>query len=298
MVLSYLHKAIRPLNQLLTMEDSRVIYSMTRAPERRVWYIDVGGLTKAKADQHMRDVMVKHKNRLQYDAATGEIRDDRRFLTMLDDFWLPRRADGKATEVTTLPGGQGLGEIDEIIYFRRNLFNALNIPVTRLEPDTGFALGRATEVSRDEVKFSKFIWRLRTKFGQLLIDSLIRQLLLKRIIGAVDVAHLRRHLRLRFAADSHFAELKDAEVLRERLNTLQQVDDHVGKYFSMHTVWTKILRMTEEEIATEKERIAAEAAEEAARNPPKDGGDEEGGEDDSKDGSDGDSDGDVETLAI
>ena len=266
MVLSYLHKAIRPLNLLLTMEDARVIYSMTRAPERRVWYIDVGGLPKAKADQHLRDMMTKHKNKLQYDASTGEVRDDRRFMTMLDDFWLPRRTDGKATEVTTLPGGQGLGEIDEIIYFRKNLYTALNIPTSRLEPDTGFALGRATEVSRDEVKFSKFIWRLRMRFGQLLVDALIRQLLLKKVIGESDVPLIRRNLRLRFAADNYFSELKEAEILRERLNTLQQVDDYVGKFFSKETVWTKILRMTEDEIEVEKKQIDKELAE----NPPED----------------------------
>lgn len=285
MVLSHLHKAIRPLNLLLTMEDARVIYSMTRAPERRVWYIDVGGLPKMKADQHLRDMMVKHRNRLQYDASTGEIRDDRRFLTMLDDIWLPRRADGKATEVTTLPAGQGLGEIDEILYFRKNLYNALNIPVTRLEPDTGFSLGRATEISRDEVKFSKFVWSLRMRFGQILIDALIHQLLLKKVIGADDAALIRRHIQLRFAVDNHFAELKDAEVLRERLQTLSQIDEHIGKYFSKKTVWQKILRMTEEEIEAEKEQMAKEAEEEA---PPEDKAPPAGGyPDDDQPGHDG-----------
>jgi hypothetical protein len=238
---------------------------MTRAPERRVWYIDVGGLPKAKADQHLRDMMTKHKNRLQYDAATGEVRDDRRFMTMLDDFWLPRRTDGKATEVTTLPGGQGLGEIDEIIYFRKNLYNALNIPTSRLEPETGFSLGRASEISRDEVKFAKFIWRLRQRFGQILIDALIRQLILKRVIGENEVASIRRLIRLRFAADSYFAELKEAEIFRERLNTLQQMDDYIGKYFSKQTVWTKILRMTDEEIDEEKEQMDKEAKEDAEK---------------------------------
>jgi len=216
MVLSHLHKAIKPLNQLRVLEDATVIYRISRAPERRIFYIDVGNLPKLKAEQYLRDMMAKHKNRLVYDATTGELRDDRKFMTMLEDYWLPRREGGKGTEITTLPAGQNLGEMDDVLYFQKKLYRALNVPVSRLEPEQGFAIGRASEISRDEIKFQKFIARLRLKFSRLFESALEKQLVLKGIITPDDWPAIRREMRFDYVTDSHFSELKQLEIFREK----------------------------------------------------------------------------------
>jgi len=258
MVLSYIHKAIKPLNQLRMLEDATVIYRLARAPERRIFYIDVGNLPKAKAEQYLRDMMVKHKNKLVYDANTGEVRDDRKFLTMLEDYWLPRRGDGKATEISTLPGGQNLGEIEDVVYFRQKLYQSLNVPTSRLEADSSFNLGRASEISRDELKFSKFISRLRYRFSELFHIILEKQLLLKGIITKQEWSDIKGKIYYDFIEDNHFTELKNAEIMRERLNTLRELDEYVGNYYSKEWVRKNILMQTEEEIEEIDQQIANE----------------------------------------
>jgi hypothetical protein len=248
MVLSYLHKAIKPLNQLRTLEDATVIYRISRAPERRIFYIDVGNLPKIKAEQYLRDMMVRHKNRLVYDATTGDIRDDRKFMTMLEDFWLPRREGGKGTEITTLPGGQNLGEIDDVLYFQKKMYKSLGVPVSRLESEGGFNLGRAAEITRDELKFGKFIDRMRLRFANLFKEALKKQLILKGIISEEESLEIFSKIRFDFMRDSYFTELKEAEVLTNRLTLAQQMEPYIGKYFSHQYMRTKVLHQSEEEI--------------------------------------------------
>jgi hypothetical protein len=258
LVVGYLHKAIKPLNQLKSMEDSLVIYRISRAPERRIFYIDVGNLPKMKAEQYLRDIMTKFKNKLVYDSQTGEVRDDRKFMTMLEDFWLPRREGGKGTEITTLPGGQNLGEIDDIVYFQRRLYKALNVPVTRLDPEAQFNLGRATEISRDEVKFSKFITRLRAKFAELFNKCLEKQLILKGIITSEDWAEFKDAFKYEFAQDNHFAELRNTEILRDRVSMMRDMSDFVGRYYSNEWVRRNVLYQTEEDMKEIDKQIEEE----------------------------------------
>jgi len=248
LVLSQLHKAYKPLNQLRMMEDAVVIYRISRAPERRIFYIDVGNLPKLKAEQYLRDMMVKHKNRLVYDMSTGEVKDDRKHMSMTDDFWLPRREGGRGTEITTLPGGQNLGELDDVLYFQKRLFKSLNVPISRMESDTGFSLGRASEISRDEIKFSKFINRLRSRFSTLFDKLLEKQLILKGIITPEEWPDIQALIRYDFMSDNHFQELKSSEMLRERLGILRDIDEYVGKYYSGDWVRKNVLQMTENEI--------------------------------------------------
>jgi hypothetical protein len=246
--LSYLHKAIKSLNQLRMIEDSLVIYRLSRAPERRIFYIDVGNLPKVKAEQYLRDVMMRYRNKMVYDANTGEIRDDKKFMAMLEDFWLPRREGGRGTEISTLPGGQNLGEITDIEYFKKKLYRSLNVPPSRMDGEGGFNLGRSSEILRDEVKFSKFVARLRKRFSYMFNDMLKTQLILKNIITPEDWSDMEEHIQYDFLYDNHFAELKDAELLNERLNMVQIAEPYVGKYFSQDYLRRKILRQTDEEI--------------------------------------------------
>ena len=258
MVLSYLHKAIKPLNQLRTLEDALVIYRLARAPERRIWYIDVGNLPKMKAEQYVRDIMVKHKNRLIYDAQTGDIRDDRKFMTMLEDYWLPRREGGRGTEVTTLPGGQTLGQMDDVLYFQKKFLNALNVPVSRLNSDALFSLGRATEITRDELKFVRFVTRLRGRFSQLFIKLLEKQLILKGVTTPEDWAKISDDIKFDFAKDNYFGELKDAEILDGRINQARNIQDMVGKYYSHEWVRKNILQQSDDDMDEMDKEIAAE----------------------------------------
>ena len=247
-VIGYMHKGLKAANQLRMMEDALVIYRISRAPERRIFYIDVGNLPKAKAEQYLADTMTRYKNKLVYNADTGEIRDDRKHMSMLEDFWLPRREGGRGTEITTLPGGQNLGEIEDIIYFQRKLFRSLNVPISRLETEAGFSLGRTTEISRDEVKFSRFVDRLRNKFSGMFIDILRAQLVLKGILPIEEWDFEKENIRFDYQKDSHFVELKEAEIQRERVQTLRDMEDFVGKYFSSQWVRKNVLRQSEEEI--------------------------------------------------
>ena len=258
LIYSYLHKAIRPLNQLRSMEDSLVIYRISRAPERRIFYVDVGGLPKAKAEQYLRDIMTKFKNKTVYDSSTGEIRNDRKFMTMLEDFWLPRRDGSRGTEITTLPGGQNLGEIEDIVYFQNLLYRSLNVPSTRLNPETTFTLGRATEITRDEVKFSKFIGRLRNKFSQLFTKLLERQLLLKGICTVDDWREWVNDIHYEFAIDNYFAELKEMEMTRDRITLLRDMDEYVGKYYSHEYIRRFVLHQSEEAIKEIDKQIEEE----------------------------------------
>ena len=246
--LSYLHKAIKSLNQLRMIEDSLVIYRLSRAPERRIFYIDVGNLPKVKAEQYLRDVMMRYRNKLVYDANTGEIRDDKKFMAMLEDFWLPRREGGRGTEISTLPGGQNLGEITDIEYFKKKLYRSLNVPPSRMDGEGGFNLGRSSEILRDELKFTKFVGRLRKRFSNMFGDMLRTQLILKNIITPEDWEVMSEHIQFDFLYDNHFSELKDAELLNERLGMVQIAEPYVGKYFSQDYVRRKILRQTDEEI--------------------------------------------------
>jgi hypothetical protein len=246
--LSYLHKAIKAVNQLRMIEDSLVIYRLSRAPERRIFYIDVGNLPKIKAEQYLRDVMMRYRNKLVYNADTGEIKDDKKYMSMLEDFWLPRREGGRGTEITTLPGGQNLGEITDIKYFQEKLFKALNVPVTRIGGDGGFNLGRSSEILRDEVKFSKFVGRLRKRFSALFNDILKTQLLLKNVITPEDWDVMSQHIQYDFLYDNHFAELKESELMAERLTMVASAEPYVGRYFSQDYLRRKILRQTDEEI--------------------------------------------------
>ena len=256
--LSYLHKAIKSLNQLRMIEDSLVIYRLSRAPERRIFYIDVGNLPKVKAEQYLRDVMMRYRNKLVYDASTGEIRDDKKFMSMLEDFWLPRREGGRGTEITTLPGGQNLGEITDIEYFKKKLYRSLNVPPSRMDGEGGFNLGRSSEILRDEVKFTKFVARLRKRFAAMFSDMLKTQLILKNIITPEDWAVMDEHIQYDFLYDNHFSELKDAELLNERLNMVQVAEPYIGKYFSQDYVRRKILRQTDQEILEQDALIKKE----------------------------------------
>ena len=266
-VLSHLHKAIKPVNQLRMIEDALVIYRISRAPERRIFYIDVGNLPKIKAEQYLKDVMNRYRNKLVYDASTGEIRDDRNHMSMLEDFWLPRREGGRGTEITTLPGGSNLGEIDDIEYFKKKLYRSLNVPISRLEAEAGFSLGRSTEITRDELKFTKFVQRLRKKFTPLFTDILKTQLILKGVITLEDWKGMQQHIQYNFLQDGYFAELKKAEILRERLDALGQLETYVGTYFSKRWVQKNALNFTDEEI----QMMDLEISNEAEDQPPEDG---------------------------
>ena len=246
--LSYLHKAIKSLNQLRMIEDSLVIYRLSRAPERRIFYIDVGNLPKVKAEQYLRDVMSRYRNKLVYDANTGEIKDDKKFHSMLEDFWLPRREGGRGTEITTLPGGQNLGELNDIEYFQKKLFRSLNIPESRIGGDQGFNLGRSSEILRDELMFSKFVGRMRKRFSYLFLDLLKTQLILKNIVTPDDWDRMSEHIQFDFLYDNHFAELKEAELMNERLNVMERIEPYIGTYYSRDYVKRKVLRQTDEEI--------------------------------------------------
>ncbi len=262
-VLSYLHKAIKPVNQLRMIEDALVIYRISRAPERRIFYIDVGNLPKIKAEQYLKDVMNRYRNKLVYDATTGEIRDDRNHMSMLEDFWLPRREGGRGTEITTLPGGENLGELEDVIYFQKKLYKALNVPSSRLEQESGFVLGRAAEISRDEVKFTRFIERLRNRFNHLFNSCLEKQLILKGVLTLNDWRMIEPNLFYEWQSDSHFAELKEAEMLNERLSTLQNMnfaDEIVGTFYSKEFIRKRILKQTDEEVRLIDKQIEAEAA--------------------------------------
>ena len=257
-VLSYLHKAIKPVNQLRMIEDSLVIYRISRAPERRIFYIDVGNLPKVKAEQYLKDVMNRYRNKMVYDASTGEIRDDRNHMSMLEDFWLPRREGGRGTEITTLPGGSNLGEIDDITYFQKKLYKSLNVPISRMDSEAGFSLGRASEITRDELKFTKFVQRIRKKFTPLFTDILKTQLLLKGIIAPEDWDMMQEHIQYDFLQDGHFAELKDAELLNDRIQTLDSIQSYIGTFFSKEFVLKKVLRMNDAEIAEMNDQIRKE----------------------------------------
>jgi hypothetical protein len=245
---SYLHKAVKPVNQLKMLEDAVVIYRIARAPERRIFYIDVGNLPKVKAEQYVTDIMNKYKNKIVYDASTGEVRDDRKYMSMLEDFWMPRREGGKGTEITTLPGGQTLGQMEDVNYFQQKLYQSLNVPITRLLPQQNFSLGRSNEITRDELKFNKFVKRLRNRFGQLLVDLLRVQLIAKNIVSADDWKELEKTISIDFVNDNNFVELRDAELWQGRFQMLNTVDPYVGKYFSPDWVKREILKLTEEQI--------------------------------------------------
>ena len=257
-VLSYLHKAIKVLNQLMMIEDSLVIYRISRAPERRIFYIDVGNLPKVKAEQYLREVMGRYRNKLVYDANTGEIRDDRKHMSMLEDFWLPRREGGRGTEITTLPGGQNLGELEDVKYFQKKLYRALNVPESRLESESQFNLGRAAEITRDEIKFQKFVTRLRKKFSELLDDLLKTQLVLKGIISIEEWDDMSEHIQYDYIADNYFSELKEKEMLTERLNLMTQMDPFAGRYFSLEYIRRQILRQTDAEMTDIDKQIEEE----------------------------------------
>ena len=259
-VLSYLHKAIKALNQLRMIEDSLVIYRLSRAPERRIFYIDVGNLPKVKAEQYLRDVMNRYRNKQVYNAQTGEIRDDRKFMSMMEDFWLPRREGGRGTEITTLPGGQNLGELSDIEYFQKKLYRALGVPESRIANDGGFNLGRSSEILRDELKFTKFVGRLRKRFSNLFSDMLKTQLILKNIITPEDWENISDHIQYDFLYDNQFAELKESELMNERLGTLASIEPYIGKYYSVDYVRRKILRQTDTEIKEIDEQIEQEIA--------------------------------------
>ena len=277
-VLSYLHKALKPINQLRMMEDSLVIYRLARAPERRIFYIDVGNMPRGKAEQYMKDIMTRYRNKLVYDASTGDLQDERKHMSMLEDFWLPRREGGRGTEISTLPGGDNLGQIDDIIYFQKRLYRALNVPVNRLEQEAQFSLGRTTEITRDEVKFQKFIDRLRQRFSKVFLDVLEKQLILKGIITKEDWETWKTDIIVDFVRDNHFTELKDMEILRERLQTLNEAQPYIGDFFSKEYVSKTILMMSDEDIVEMKKQIEEEeksgdlpdpdAEEEAPANTP------------------------------
>jgi len=256
--LSYLHKSIKALNQLRMIEDSLVIYRLSRAPERRIFYIDVGNLPKVKAEQYLRDVMMRYRNKLVYNADTGEIKDDKKYMAMLEDFWLPRREGGRGTEISTLPGGQNLGEITDIEYFKKKLYRALNVPPSRMDGEGGFNLGRSSEILRDEVKFSKFVGRLRKRFSRMFIDMLKTQLLLKNIVTPEDWEIMSEHIQFDFLYDNHFTELKEAELMTERLGLLATVEPYVGRYYSQDWVRRNVLRQTDEDILEQDKIIKKE----------------------------------------
>ena len=256
--LSWLHKGIKALNQLRMIEDALVIYRLSRAPERRIFYIDVGNLPKVKAEQYLREVMNRYRSKLVYDANTGEVRDDKKFMSMLEDFWLPRREGGRGTEISTLPGGQNLGEITDIQYFQKKLYKALGVPETRLGGEGGFNLGRSSEILRDELRFNKFVGRLRKRFSNMFLDMLKTQLLLKNVIAAEDWAYISEHIQFDYIYDNHFAELKEAELFQNRMGNLAQAEPYVGKYFSQDYLRRKILRQSDDEIVEQNKLIEKE----------------------------------------
>ena len=258
-ILSHLHKAIKPVNQLRMIEDSVVIYRISRAPERRIFYIDVGNLPKIKAEQYLKDVMNRYRNKLVYNASTGEIQDDRNHMSMLEDFWLPRREGGRGTEITTLQGGQNLGEIEDIKYFQNKLYRSLNVPISRMEAESGFSLGRSTEITRDELKFSKFVQRLRKRFTPIFTDMLKAQLILKGIITLEDWDNMKEHIQYNFLQDGHFAELKKAELMQDRLNALQTIETYIGTFYSKEWVQKNVLNMTDAEIDEMQTQINKES---------------------------------------
>ena len=256
--ISYLQKAIKPLNQLRMVEDATVIYRLSRAPERRIFYVDVGSLPKNKAEQYVQGLMNRYRNKLVYDANTGELRDDRKFMNMLEDYWFPRREGGKGTEVSSLPGGENLGEMEDVLYFEKKLYKSLNIPLSRLESDTGFNMGRASEISRDELNFQKFISRLRNKFNLLFLNALRAQCILKGIIKETEWYNLQQDLRFEYVSDSYFTESKEYEILKERLDVLREINDHIGDYYSREWVRRNILRQSEVDIITMDKQISTE----------------------------------------
>ena len=258
MVLSYLHKAIKPLNQLRMVEDAIVIYRISRAPERRIFYIDVGNLPKVKAEQYIRDIMTRYKNRLVYDSDSGEVRDDRRHQSMLEDYWLPRREGGRGTEITTLPGGENLGQLDDVEYFQRKLYKAMHVPVSRLEADSGFSLGRESEITRDELLFSKFVHKLQIRFSSLFQEVMEKQLILKNIMTSSEWNAVKDKIQYDFTSDHFYTELKQQEILNARMTLARDSEDFVGKYYSKEWFRTNILRQTEEEAQLEDERIESE----------------------------------------
>ena len=261
-IVSYLHKGLKAINQLRMMEDALVIYRLARAPERRVFYIDVGNLPRGKAEQYLKDIMAKYRNKLVYDAKTGEIRDDRKHMSMLEDFWLPRREGGRGTEITSLPGGENLGQIDDIIYFQKKMYRALNVPINRLEQEAQFSLGRSSEITRDELKFQKFINRLRKRFAHLFYGILKKQLILKGIIAENEWNDLKNDILIDYQMDNHFTELKDAEILREKIQTLDQVSNYVGEYFSKEWVMKNVLHLNDEDVETMQQQISGEQPDE------------------------------------
>jgi hypothetical protein len=257
-VLGHLHKAIKPVNQLKMMEDAVVIYRLARAPERRIFYIDVGNLPKIKAEQYLKDIMARYRNKIVYDSNTGEIRDDRKFMSMLEDFWLPRREGGKGTEISTLPGGESLGQIDDVNYFQNKLYQALNVPVSRMQPQQGISFGRATEITRDELKFAKFVSRLRKKFNVLFDDLLRTQLVLKGVINDKDWEMIKEKIQYKYAQDQYFEEMKSAENYRNQIDLLNMAQPYVGTYFSQRFIMKNILRMSDKDIQNMKEEIESE----------------------------------------
>ena len=261
LVLSHLHKAIKAVNQLRMIEDSLVIYRLSRAPERRIFYIDVGNLPKNKAEQYLREVMGRYRNKLVYDANTGEIKDDKKFMSMLEDFWLPRREGGRGTEITTLPGGQNLGELEDVKYFQKKLYKALNVPSSRLETETTFNIGRAAEITRVEVKFQKFVARLRKRFSELFSDLLKTQLVLKGIVTLEDWQDMKEHIQFDYIADNYFTELKEIEIRNERLNVVNAMDPYVGKYFSIDYIRRQVLKQQDPEIKEMDKQIEKEMEE-------------------------------------
>jgi len=267
-VVSYLHKALKPINQLRMMEDSLVIYRLARAPERRIFYVDVGNLPRGKAEEYMKSIMTRYKNKIVYDATTGEIKDDRKHMSMLEDFWLPRREGGKGTEITTLPGGDNLGQIDDIVYFQKRLYRALNVPVNRLEQESQFSLGRSSEISRDELKFQKFIDRLRRRFSSLFLNILKKQLILKNIITEDDWNEWKSNIIVDFVRDNHFTELKENEVLAGRLQIMDQMQQYTGEYFSKEWIMKNVLRFDDDQIKKMQEEIEEEKPEEGEEPPP------------------------------
>ena len=270
-ILSYLQKALKPVNQLRMMEDSLVIYRISRAPERRIFYIDVGNLPKGKAEEYLKNIMSQYRNKMVYDAKTGNIKDDKKHMSMLEDFFLPRREGGRGTEITTLPGGENLGQIDDIIYFQKKLYRSLNVPVNRLDQESQFSLGRSTEISRDEVKFKKFIDRLRKRFSDLFMQTLRTQLIIKGIIVSSDWDTWKESITFDFIEDNYFAELKEAEIWRERFEMLATLDEYVGKYISNEWVRKKVLRFTDDDIKDSQSQIDSE--EKDGENEPMDADD-------------------------
>ena len=268
-VFGYLHKAVKPLNQLRMIEDAVIIYRISRAPERRVFYVDVGNLPKNKAEQYLRDIMNRYRNKLVYDASTGEMRDDRKHMSMLEDYWMPRREGGRGTEITTLDGGQNLGEMEDVEYFKKRLYRSLNVPISRLEADNGFNMGRAAEISRDEVKFFKFIERLRNKFSELFLNILKTQLVVKGVMSKEEFNDVYQDIIFDYNKDNYFNELKETEIMREQFEMMREVGEYIGQYFSREYVYKKVLRMTDEDIDEMNKQIDKEREE----NPPEEEGD-------------------------